>query len=155
MNDHEKKIEGLKKKLNKAKADVEKLEKELQEAYQDRFPEGYFCLAKQRAWGGAQGQHTYKVWWKPPRTSKEKGIALYAGENGQVNEQGRTYFYARRGKYEYKSLDRLLAASNRHDLPPALVDEFVKRYNARPGGQKNDEATNGQADVGGGQSLQG
>jgi hypothetical protein len=111
--------------------------KQLDERYHEKYPQGQFVLQYRGYYGdmGSTGNDAhYNIHWNPTRSTSHcryKGISVehrtYSGEVVHSDYQNCSF-----GKCNsYDTLDKLLAACAKRNIPTELVDAFVERYNNR------------------------
>lgn len=144
-------IKSLKEKIKTLKGEIILTEKELANAYLDRFPNGKFILQRVRENSYSYSYHKekdeekekvklFELWWLP-KNDKSKRVALTnSGTHYQKNETspgsgvfsmgtGSWGYASRYGRKttQYASLDKLVVAALKFEVPMNLLQVFVNK----------------------------
>jgi hypothetical protein len=135
----EERITNLKTKISGLKGDLEQAEKELIQAYEDRFPIGRFYLIRNKHWNRHNRSETkisYEIHWQKSYKIKVGLTSQKSDYNEQKEVDGfpgiyytRSYGRPRGWKTtQYESLEKMLLATQKFMFPINLVEAFVMQY---------------------------
>lgn len=114
----------------------------LDEKFKKQYPLGRFCLQRRQIdkpftktiqpWK----QCSYQLHWAPRRnTSNTKYRGISIADTGKYGVAGLTHYNHQNCSFgnckNYDTLDKLLNACQKLEVPQILIDAFIERYNNR------------------------
>lgn len=115
-------------------------EEEIDQQFRDQYPEGLFLIQRYTERSYSSGRDVkatqcYGLHWSSCRRGSYSRTARYLSTiyntDTDTIKQANTRSSNRGKTTQYASLDRMIAAAGRFELPQVLVDAFVERYNNR------------------------
>lgn len=139
---YEQKAKAARQRLEKAKDAVKRAKNALEKVFDEKYSEGRFFIKRMPA-GYNNPVEAYELWWE---NGWKKKIGLSTKKPYMMQEKFQEEALIKEGIYkcysrgrarwnskltQYVSLDKMMKATEKFGIPPALVKAFKEKYNGK------------------------